>query len=216
MLVSMLHEQFTKNLKEGETVVKVVRRDLLAGLPSFAVSAVMVLADFFLLTWFIRGGNWGITGFIILLVAGLVIGLRTYVEWLLNALLITNERVMHVHQRGFFTRTVSETTYDKVTDVRSEVRGFLQTAFNLGSIEVQTAGDGENLRLNGVRHPSQIQTVLTNILRTAKQDRSASLSAQELIAALTKAKQELGAKAFNELIGRADRKDDRGDASSDR
>ncbi len=212
----MVHQQLTRNLKEGETVVKIVRRDLLAGLPSFTASALMVLVDFFLLTWFIRGGTWGIVGFVVLLVVGVVIGLRSYVEWLLNALLITNERVMHVHQRGFFTRSVSETTYDKVTDVRSEVHGFVQTAFNLGAVEVQTAGEGENLRLEGVRNPSQIQTVLTNILRTAKQDRSASLSAQELIAALTKAKQELGPKAFNELIGKSDRASGRNGAGQDR
>lgn len=205
----MLHEQFTRNLKEGESVVKMVRRDLLVGLPSFLAAAGLVLADFFLLTWFIRNGRWGISGFVIVLVVGLVIGLRSYVEWRLNALLITNERVLHIHQRGFFTRTVSETTYDKVTDVRSEVRGFLQTALSLGAVEVQTAGEGENLRLEGVRQPSQVQTLLTNILRSAKQDQHASLSAQELVAALTKAKQELGAKAFNELIGRADVRDDR-------
>ncbi|MBI4426648.1 MAG: PH domain-containing protein [Candidatus Kerfeldbacteria bacterium] len=198
----MLHDQLSKNLKEGETLVKLVRRDLLASLPALIVAAFVVLVDFFLLAFLVRHGTWGLTVFVAGLVAALVIGLRTLVEWRLNALLITNERIMHVHQRGFFNRMVAETTYDRVTDVRSTVKGVLQTALNLGAVEVQTAGEGENLRLTGVRHPPQIQALLTNILRAAKQDTAAPLTAQELVAALTKVKHELGPAAFNDIISR--------------
>lgn len=198
----MLYEQLSKNLKEGETLVQHVRRDLIASVMPLSFAAILVLLDFFLLVFFVRSGTWGIVGFFTVLVAALVLGFRALFEWRLNALLITNERVVHVFQKGFFTRTVSETTYDKVTDVRSTVHGVLQTALQYGSVEVQTAGENENLRLEGVRHPAQVQALLTNILRTSRDQQGAPLTAQELVAALTKAKRELGGEAFSELLSR--------------
>lgn len=184
-------------------LVKMVRRDILASLGPLLLGALCVLVDFFLLTFFVRRGPWGIAGFVVFLLAGVLIGVRALVEWQLNALLVTNERVVHVYQRGFFNRMVAETTYEKVTDVRSTVKGMVQTMFGIGSVEVQTAGEGENLRISGVRHPAQVQALLTNILRSSHSQQQVSLSAQELVAALTKAKRELGTNAFNEAIGRA-------------
>lgn len=198
----MLHEQLSKNLKEGETLVKMVRRDVLASTGPLTVAVVLVLADFFLLTFFIHRGPWGIFAFSVMALFGILVGVRALIEWQLNALLVTNERVVHVYQKGFFNRMVAETTYEKVTDVRSTVKGMAQTILGIGSIEVQTAGEGENLRIDGVRRPAQVQALLTNILRSSHAQQGVPLSAQELVAALTKAKNELGTAAFNEVLGR--------------
>lgn len=198
----MLHEQLSKNLKEGETLIRVIRRDFLAGFGPVGLAVFLVLLDFFLLAWFVRHGPWGIAGFMVLLITALLIGIRSLVEWRLNALLLTSERIIHVFQKGFFTRTVSETTFDQVTDVRFSVKGPLQTAFDLGAVEVQTAGEGENLRLAGVRHPPQVQAFITDLLRRSRQVQTGPLSAQELVAALTRVKHELGRDAFHTLLSK--------------
>lgn len=211
----MLHEQLSKNLKEGETLVKMVRRDILASIGPLSLAVLLVLADFFLLTFFVHRGPWGILGFTVVLFVGVVVGVRALVEWQLNALLVTNERVVHVFQKGFFNRMVAETTYDKVTDVRSTIKGMAQTILGIGSIEVQTAGEGENLRIDGVRQPAQVQALLTNILRSSHAETDIPLSAQELVAALTKAKNELGTKGFNEVLGRVAAREDRARAQKE-
>lgn len=203
----MLHEQLSKNLKEGETLIRVIRRDLLASFGPIGLAVLLVLLDFFLLAWFVRHGPWGIAGFLAVLLAGLLIGIRSLVEWRLNALLLTSERIIHVFQKGFFTRTVSETTFSQVTDVRFAVKGPLQTAFDLGAVEVQTAGEGENLRLAGVRHPPQVQAFITDLLRRSRQVQSGPLSAQELVAALTRVKHELGHDAFQHLLAKVSDQD---------
>ena len=207
----MLHEQLTKNLKEGETLIRTVRRDMLAEIRPFGFAVLLIILDFFFLTFLIKQGTWGVALFAIAAVVAFVVGLRAFVEWQLNALLITNERIVHVYQKGFFTRMVAETTYARVTDVRSTVKGVRQTMFGLGSIEVQTAGEGANLTIDGVRHPSQVQALLTNILRTSHEQDHTPLTAQELVEALTKAKKELGANAFNELLTRVARNGKQGD-----
>lgn len=198
----MLHEQLSKNLKDGESLVRVVRRDFLASGGTFILAGACILLDFFFLSWLIQHRPWGTWVFVIVLVIGILIGIRATVEWQLNTLLITNERVIHILQRGFFTRTVSEARHETVTDVRFRVHGVVQTIFGLGAIEVQTAGEGENLRLEGVRRPADIQALITTVLRESRQQTGTPLSAQELVAALGKMKSELGSEAFKAAISK--------------
>ncbi len=204
----MLHQQLSKNLKSGETLIRIIRRDLLASFGPVSLAILLVLLDFFLLAWFVRHGPWGVFGFLVLLIMALLIGIRSLVEWRLNALLLTSERIIHVFQKGFFTRTVSETIFEQVTDVRFSVKGPFQTVFNLGAVEVQTAGQGENLRLEGVRQPPQVQAFITDLLRRSRQTQTGPLSAQELVAALTRVKHELGQDVFHELLSKVSSKDD--------
>ncbi len=198
----MLLEKFSKNLQAGEVLIRMIRRDLLAGVRPLLVAALLVLLDFFLLTFFLRHGAWGILAFFLLLVTAMVLAIRSFVEWQLNALLVTNQRIVHVWQQGFFTRMVSALPYASVADVRSTVKGPLQTALGLGTIEVLNAS-GEPLRLEGVRHPSQVQTSLVDLVRAAKDHPGRSLSSEELVAALGQAKAELGDEAFREILRRA-------------
>ncbi len=201
----MFHDQLTRNLKEGERLVRVVRRDVLGSVRSITLVVLLVLADFFFLSWLLRYRSYGLIAFLAVLMTAVVLGFRAFVEWQLNAFVLTNERIIHVYQKGFFTRTVSEATYEKVTDVRSVIRGPLQTILNIGSVEVQTPGDGENLRIEGVREPAKVQAFLTNLLRTAHQrPPGLPLTAHELVAALTKAKEQLGEEGFRTTVESTD------------
>lgn len=198
-------DQFTKSMKEGERLIEVIRRDLLAELPQLLLAAGFVLADFFLLWFFVRHAPWGIWAFVAVLIAGIIIGARAAVEWRMNVFVLTSQRILHVRQRGFFSRAVAEAALGKVTDVRYTVTGIIQTALSLGSVEVQTAGEGENMKLDGIRRPQAVQQRITDTLQQVKPNDGQPLSADELVAALTKAKRELGNDAWQRIVqGRTD------------
>lgn len=199
----MLLQKFSKNLKEGEVLARTIRRDLLAGIRSLLVASLLALLDFFLLTFFLRNGGWGVLAFFLMLVAVAILAIRTFVEWQLNAFLVTNQRIIHVFQKGLFTRMVSALPYENITDVRSTVKGPLQTALGLGTIEILSTGGAEPMRLEGVRNPNSVQTYLIDLLHFSKNAATPSLSTEELVAALGKAKQELGDAAFQEILGKA-------------
>lgn len=203
----MLHQQLTKNLKEGERLIRIVRRDALAHVGGVVVAAGFILGDFFLLTWLVAHRPLGLLAFVVLLVISLVMIIRVIVEWQLNAMLVTSERIMHVSQRGLFSRTVSEARHENVTDVKFTVYGVAQTLLGLGTVEVQTAGDAENLRLTGVRRPSEVQAMITTTLRQTQRQAS-PLSAQELVQALGRMKDELGNETFDRAIAAVRRPED--------
>jgi len=201
--------EFSSNLKPGEEIILMVRRHFLATVPVVGLAAMMMLVDFFFLTFFVSHGTWGIVVFFSLALASLWIGLRALFEWQRNIFVLTTERLLHQHQRGFFTRTMAETTYDNITDVRSSTQGIAQTTLGIGTIEVQTAGEGENMRLVGVRHPSRLQSTVASILRQRRAERSIPLSAQELVEALTRLKADVGEQAFHDILSRVPPADSR-------
>lgn len=158
----MLQDYLTRNIKDGETVLRIVRRYPLGFVFRIGVFGLIVLVDFFLLTFFLQHGAWGLAGFfLVLLVCGFFI-VRAWYTWSLNVLIVTDQRVIDIDQRGFFSRTVSETTYRKIQDISYSVSGLLPTLFHYGTLSIQTAGTQSKIELDQIHHPELLQDLLTN------------------------------------------------------
>ena len=80
-----------------------------------------------------------------------------FVDYYLDAWVITNDRIVNVEQQGLFARTVSELDLYKIQDVTSEVRGLIPTLFNYGNVHVQTAGTQERFVFEQVPNPHEIR-----------------------------------------------------------
>jgi uncharacterized membrane protein YdbT with pleckstrin-like domain len=160
-----LQEQFTKNLKEGETLIAVVRPFALVYVVPILVTSLVVLLDFFFLFWFVRHGKWGVLAFLVILVIGIILSLRTAYLWIMNAFIVTNQRVIDIDQSGFFNRRVSESTYEKIQDISFTVRGVWATLFRYGSVVLQTAGTNAQLELKNVRWPERVQSMIVEAQR---------------------------------------------------
>jgi hypothetical protein len=81
------------------------------------------------------------------IIVGALIGLGTFVMlWIYNQnhMLITNENVIEVRQVNLFTRKVSHLNMINVEDVTVLKKGIFQTAFNYGTISIETAGEKDN------------------------------------------------------------------------
>ena len=62
-------------------------------------------------------------------------------DYYLDALVITDKRILNVDQSGLFRHTVSEFRLDRVQDVTIEVPNFIATMLRYGNITIQTAGE---------------------------------------------------------------------------
>lgn len=157
-------------LKAEEVVVLIVRKYPLVFFGSTVMAAVFIIAPFFFMVPLLR---WGLPGVVIFgtgLGIGLVLALRVVYLYTFNAFIITEDRIIDLDQRGFFDRTVSETTYDKIQDVSVRIKGMWQTILHYGSVIIQTAGSQANIELHGVKDPEQVQQSIITVqreLRTA-------------------------------------------------
>ncbi len=158
---------FSKQLKPGEEIIRIVRSYPLTLVPVVGGAAFLLLLDFFLLAWWAAHKGWGMIAFGIIAIIALFIGVRRWYVWSMNVFVVTNQRIIDIDQRGFFSRNVAEASYDKIQDVRYSVRGMWQTILSLGAIEVQTAGSTTNLELRGIKRPVELQQLITDSQRQA-------------------------------------------------
>ncbi|MEK7649796.1 MAG: PH domain-containing protein [Patescibacteria group bacterium] len=67
-----------------------------------------------------------------------------FVEWLdywLDAWIITDQRIIDIEQKSLFRREVSEFVIARIQDIKIETPGFIGTVLKFGNIRIQTAGE---------------------------------------------------------------------------
>lgn len=86
-----------------------------------------------------------------------------FVEFYLDAWIITNDRLVDVHQISLFARTVAEVDLYQIQDVSSEVHGFFPTIFNYGNIYLQTAGPIPKFIIHNVHRPDKLREAIIEL-----------------------------------------------------
>lgn len=204
----MFRNYFTKNLKEGEEEIKILRQYPWCYLFSITLTVFLIALPFFLMFLLFRQGWWGILIFCLLLILGLIYGGRRAIMWYFDGFLVTNQRIIDFDQKGLFDRTVSEAQFDKVQDISYKKKGVFQTMFNYGSVVVQTASATVKLELKNVYQPEKVQSLLVELTKkVSEKPADQEMSAQELIGMLESVKDKLGERKFNELVVKKEGKD---------
>lgn len=101
----------------------------------------------------------------------LLVGLIYYtnfINYYLDILVLTNDRLLHIEQKGIFARKISEVDLYRIQDITSTVDGVFQSFFNFGDLLVQTAGATEQFIIRNVPDP---ETLRHKILLLVEEDR---------------------------------------------
>ncbi len=187
-MMHMFEHHITKNLREREEVVEIIRRAPIVEAGRMGLAILLILAPFFFLFPLFRWGSWGVAVLFVSLGAGVVLAIRTLYVWSVNVFVLTNERIVDIDQRGFFSTVVSSSSYDKIQDVSFSVRGLWSTLLHIGSIEIQTAGSDIRLELSGVKDPQRVQERLAEVMREYAAP-AGPATAERLLAALDRIEQ---------------------------
>lgn len=102
----------------------------------------------------------------------LIIALWTLVAWLaltilwtnyyLDVWVVTSKRVMNIEQIDLFNRRVVSWRAEDIREINVHIENVVQTFFNYGSIEIETAGStaDEYERIEGMPRPEHIREVI--------------------------------------------------------
>lgn len=93
----------------------------------------------------------------------------TFVDYYLDAWVVTNERIVNVEQNGLFRRTVSELDLARIQDITSQVKGPVPFFFGYGDVYVQTASEEERFDFEQVKKPEEIRKRLLALVEAEKQ-----------------------------------------------
>lgn len=94
----------------------------------------------------------------------LFVGHRVY-GFFNSVMLLTNQRLLDVTQKGFFARTINEAELSRIQDVSSEVKGVLQTTFHYGQVIIRTASKDSALIIENIADPYEVQQAIVRALK---------------------------------------------------
>ena len=94
--------------------------------------------------------------------------MTSWIGFYYNLLIVTDERIVEITQRGLFSRETYELTYDQIEDVDFTSRGLLMTYFDVGDIEIQTAGPRRNFFIKKAPKPRIVGSIIHDLEIQAK------------------------------------------------
>lgn len=128
---------------------------------SAGVLALVGLAVFFMadLYFALEGNTYNLGLFLLSLFALLVWQylFRELTDFYLDSWILTDHRILEVHQLGLFKRDISELRLSKIQDVSVKVQGLLPTFLNYGNVTIQTAGTNPEFKFEQVPYPQKVK-----------------------------------------------------------
>lgn len=162
--------KYFESQQPDEQIILLVRRHILALASVFAIAFIVYAIGFlaiFIFPFLIPSMVEGFAYNIYVLVISLIFLFNTvflFSNWVLHYLyvcLLTTEHFVEIDQYALFGRKISTLTLDKIQDVTNDQHGLINTVFNLGLVQVQTAGELPNFIVRYVPDPARIcQTVM--------------------------------------------------------
>ncbi|PIS08009.1 hypothetical protein COT78_00465 [Candidatus Berkelbacteria bacterium CG10_big_fil_rev_8_21_14_0_10_43_13] len=147
--------------RSGEKVLEVVASHPYVLYPSALRSAVVVALAIGLIMFF---PSWTIFASVVIVVA-LIYLFRSIYCFKESVLIITDQRLFVVAQKGFFRRKITEIDLYKILDMTSETQGFAKTLLKYGDLLVRTAGAREDsaLTITNIPDPYSVEQRIANL-----------------------------------------------------
>lgn len=87
-----------------------------------------------------------------------------FLNWFFNIHIITTKRIMDMDFDHLLHRNISEAPLRNIEDITYTVSGAIETVFNFGTVNVQTAAEQRELEFRQVANPAMIQDLLSDLV----------------------------------------------------
>ncbi len=86
-----------------------------------------------------------------------------FITWFFHVFIITDERVIDVDFYNLLYKEVSDTKIDNIEDVTYRQGGVLRAMLNYGDVEIQTAGEKQEFKIESVPEPHKVAKILNEL-----------------------------------------------------
>ncbi len=159
----MFHIEDVLTLKPDERVKTVARCHVVTLVPKLFFALLLIVVPFFLLFPLFNWGMPGIVVFLIAVAAGIILAIRTLILWDAGALVVTTSRIVHVDQRGVFTRMVSEAPFSSIQDVSWSMKGFWSSLARMGTVRIRLSSGATTIEATRVSHPETLHRLISEM-----------------------------------------------------
>jgi len=89
-----------------------------------------------------------------------VIFFIAFTNYYLDALLVTNKRIVDIEQIGLFSRDLAELRIENIQDIKVEVVGLLASLLNFGNLHIQTAAINKEFVIKNIPDPHGVKDTI--------------------------------------------------------
>jgi len=143
----------------------VLRRPLLYGLVIILISLLpWAFATYYDFSW--AGYTlWWLSAWLLVL---LWYWIRAWVGWYYTVYVLTNQRILIVTQKGFFSREVNDLTLNNIQNVNYKVEGFQAALFGFGTVTIETLSGGKPIKLRYIHGPAEFAQSVSQVSRVTQ------------------------------------------------
>ncbi len=146
---------FSRHLDDEEEVQLIVHKHWLLGLKTLWLPTLVFLSVWSLL-YFART-QYIIIGISVSAFAVALWWARNFMDYYLDAWIITNKGVIDLEWHGWFHRTSSRVLYSDIQGIEYEVKGVLGTLIGYGIITLEKVSTGGKISMSYVKHPRTVE-----------------------------------------------------------
>lgn len=164
----MLERMFQRHLEDDEPMYLLVHKHWLLN----AVDLLTPILGFFASwTLFYIAPVRIILIIIAIIDVGIIVwGIRNFLDYYLDALLITDRAVIDVEWHGWFHRESTRIEYSSIEGVSYEIHGIIGTMLNYGTLTIERIGSGSVMEIENIKCPRDVESAIlacqANCLRT--------------------------------------------------
>lgn len=165
------------SLQENEVIISIVRKHWIVLLGQFIAHIFLAIIPVigFIIIQPLLGFELTTAGYKIATIIGLVYWLSLWIsffifwtDYILDAWVITNQRLIDIEQLGLFNRRISTLSLDKVQDITTHQAGILDSVLHIGTISIQTAGAVHEFKIPDAPNPESIKTTIMQAMQHTK------------------------------------------------
>jgi hypothetical protein len=146
---------FGKHLDDDEKILLIVQKNWFCGLKLLFVPTCLFIA------------LWSILYFVHTMIVfygisiaslGLLIWwMRSFLDYYLDAWIVTNMGVIEIEWHGWFHRSSSRVLYSDIQGIGYEIKGIVGTLFRTGTISLEKISTGSAIEMSSVYSPKRVE-----------------------------------------------------------
>ncbi len=156
---------FKQHLGEDEKIHLVVHKYWMIGVKELVLPTVV-----FILLWILllsmRGEKYVFYGVSLLSVGSIVWWIRNFLDYYLDAWLITNKGVIDLEWKGWFHRTSARILYSDIEAASYEIKGIMPTLLRIGTLTLEKISTGSEVSIPHVKNPKLVESKILENLET--------------------------------------------------
>ncbi len=149
---------FSQHLDDEEVIVLVVHKHWLMGLRSLFWPTLIFLTVWSILLF--SPNKYMLYGVSLTACFILIWWIRNFMDYFLDAWLITNKGIVDLEWHGWFHRSSARVLYSDLQGVSYEINGILGTIFRYGHMDVEKVSTGTTIGMDYVSQPRYVEAAI--------------------------------------------------------